>query len=93
MLKKLILATVIAAGSLVALPQAASATPSNCYIDFSYNYNSAAAKCTSGTGQYRVLIRCSNAQTKYGPWRGIGIYSAAGCASGAYIQSYGFQYS
>jgi hypothetical protein len=58
----------------------AQAAPYNCgssYIYYSgYGYIGGEAKCSSGTGSYRVAIRCDDNNwfdyNRYGPWRSVG---------------------
>jgi hypothetical protein len=90
-----------AAAAMVAAPAApAVAAPTNCSI-LAHPILPAygrAAHCTSGTGTFRIVIRCHNGFNGggyfyyYGEWVGVGGYSMTACLTGAaggfYVSSY-----
>lgn len=65
----------------------AEATPSSCTVSYLTSGSlkiGARARCTAGTGQYRVATTCTDelrgsSGTYYGAWVGIGSYSSVTC--------------
>jgi hypothetical protein len=82
------LAGLLAAGavSIVTAP-AAEATPTGCTVSYLTSGSlriGAHARCTGGSGQYRVATTCTDelrgsSGTYYGAWVGIGSYSSVTC--------------
>jgi hypothetical protein len=79
----------MAFGLALALPSAASAEPSDCTIapQPAGQVKTMGVSCTSGTGEYRMVIWCNTGQSHnsptywvYGPWRAVGTgWSIASC--------------
>ena len=85
---RLLAVTALAGGSVLAVAGTASATPGTCTITHPGG-NSVAAKCTTGTGTYRVVADCFLIKpgadpiefTTEGPWRSIGQISKVSCGN------------
>ena len=85
---RLLAVTVLAGGGVLAVTGTASATPSNCKITHPGD-TSVAAKCTTGTGTYRVVAHCFTVKPgadpidffAEGPWVSIGQTSKVKCGN------------
>lgn len=82
------LAGLLAAGAVsIVTASPAEATPSSCtvsYISSGSLHIGARARCTAGSGQYRVATTCTDelrgsSGTYYGSWVNIGSYSSVTC--------------
>jgi hypothetical protein len=82
-------AAVVAAGVLGSAT-AAQAVPTGCSFLSGQPADTAAVRCTSGTGEVRVVIECTIfppgrdpiSTTRFGPWVGVGSTSSADCRGG-----------
>ncbi|MGI8665325.1 MAG: hypothetical protein ACR2N4_04760 [Jatrophihabitans sp.] len=71
-------------GMSVATSQSASATPSGCTFTGHNGGTTASAKCTSGSGRFRVWVNCvdelrGSGSEFDGPWTNIGGTSKVTC--------------
>lgn len=94
-----VVATVLAAGSVVALPAAAHAAPgtNECQYNLSYSGVAASGLCgrrTDGNNQFRIRIRCADGIVRYGRWQytGSGNYSSASCDRAVRVTAVGFDF-
>jgi hypothetical protein len=88
-LAALLLATTLSFGSLaVTGPQSAFAQPTNCSYSGGITYGS--VKCTGGTGQFRVIVKCRHPwfwDLYYsGPWKSVGQTSTVWCGLGDVVR-------
>ncbi|TDE34762.1 hypothetical protein E1295_36730 [Nonomuraea mesophila] len=75
-------AAAIAVVSLTPVAAHADPPPSNCISDFGYQPNWTYARCSTGSGYVQAIAKCSNGSKTtyaYGPWKYIGVTSAAHC--------------
>jgi hypothetical protein len=77
----------VGATAVQAAPTGCTATPSG---------NGAQARCTSGTGEFRVGIICvvkggEFENDHYGPWVGVGGTSAATCPGGSRLTDWWYE--
>lgn len=75
---------VLAAGLLGSTATPAQAAPGNCKIGASYGLGTsgAAGRCTTGTGAYRVTMKCYDGTRniwRYGNWATGGNWSRVNC--------------
>jgi hypothetical protein len=85
---RLLAAATLASGGVLVAAGTASATPGNCSITHPSS-RTVAAKCTSGTGEYRVVADCLTVKpgadpiefVDEGPWVSIGLTSKVTCGN------------
>jgi hypothetical protein len=87
---RLVLGTAIVVIGLVGGGAAAQATPTGCTLQTGVPSDGAQVRCTSGTGEVRVVIECIVTPAgrdpiitqRSGAWVGVGATSSAACTGG-----------
>jgi hypothetical protein len=85
---RLLLGTAVVAVGLVSGATAAQAAPTGCRLETGVPSEGASVRCTSGTGQVRVVIECIVGKPgadpiitqRNGAWVGVGATSSAACS-------------
>jgi hypothetical protein len=88
------LAAALVAAATLTIPAAADASPANCTT--AYNPYTEWARCTRGTGHYRVvgkMVKGSSYLTRNGPWVGIGATSLVSVPTGYIPYFVGLQFA
>ncbi|MEC3975338.1 hypothetical protein [Amycolatopsis sp. H20-H5] len=72
--------------------ETAATVAANCQYNESYVHVSALLQCDTlpaGVSEFRLRIKCTTNLVFYGPWRGRGGGSAAGCTGGGTVAAWG----
>ena len=92
--RRSLLVTAVVSAALVGGGTAAPAAPSGCTLREGVPVDGASVRCSSGSGEVRVVIECRLSKpggdpvfaTRNGPWVGVGATSSATC-TGAPVRS------